>query len=136
MEEHMVRTLCAAAATIILTGAALAQTGSGQTEQAPGQSPRPGMMAGSADQGQGMPMMRGGDRRGGESRGGHGMMRGHFLVMMMAMVDTDASKSLSLEEVQAVHARIFAYADADGDGELTMEELRAFMHGASMPAPQ
>jgi hypothetical protein len=59
----------------------------------------------------------------------HGGMGPHMMRMMMAMVDTDASKTLSLEEVQAVHARLFAYADADSDGQLTLEEMRAFMHG-------
>ena len=67
---------------------------------------------------------------------GRGGMGPHMMLMMMALVDTDASGTLSLEEVQAVHARMFQYADTDDDGELTIEELRAFMDGEAMPRPQ
>ncbi len=56
--------------------------------------------------------------------------------MLMALVDTDASETLSLEEVQAVHARMFKYADTNDDGELTLDEMRAFMHGEETPAAQ
>jgi EF hand len=59
-----------------------------------------------------------------------------MMLMMMALVDTDTSGTLSLEEVQAVHARMFQYADTDDDGELTIDELRAFMHGEGMPGAQ
>ena len=55
---------------------------------------------------------------------GRGMMRPHMMLMMVAMVDADGSGALSLEEVQAVHARMFKYADADTDGELTLEDAR------------
>lgn len=98
---------------------------------------------GAAGQGGNMPMMRQGAGRGmmqghhmtgdGPGRGGMGP---HMMLMMMALVDTDASGTLSLEEVQAVHARMFQYADTDEDGELTIEEMRAFMHGGAMPAAQ
>jgi len=47
--------------------------------------------------------------------------------IMFALVDADGSGGLSLEEVQAAHARLFAAADADDDGELTRDEMRAFM---------
>jgi len=56
-------------------------------------------------------------------------MSGPMMRMMMAMIDTDANGTLSLEEVLAVHRRLFAYADTDGDGELTPEEIRLFMTG-------
>jgi hypothetical protein len=59
-----------------------------------------------------------------------------MMMLMMALVDTDASETLSLEEVQAVHARMFKYADTNDDGELTLDEMRAFMHGEEMPAAQ
>jgi|GEM_PF-1306845 hypothetical protein len=101
-------------------------------------------------QGPGGPMQRpdgDGPRRGPEFMGrgggpdwGHGdrgrgrMMMRHpmgpgMLTMMMILVDTDGSGTLSLEEVQAVHARIFNYADANDDGQLTEEELRGFFQG-------
>lgn len=122
----------AAAALVLSAGAALAQT-----QEAPGSQ---GHMMG-AGQAAGMPMMdRGAGMMGqpgmmgdGPGRGG---MRPHMMLMMMALIDTNASGTLSLEEVQAVHARMFQYADTDDDGELTIEELRAFMHGGAVPAAQ
>tara|TARA_R110000787_G_scaffold64464_1_gene145563 strand:+ start:500 stop:832 length:333 start_codon:yes stop_codon:yes gene_type:complete len=60
---------------------------------------------------------------------GPGMMGPGMMTMMMIMVDTNGDGALSIEEVQAVHTRMFNYADADKDGKLTPEELRGFMHG-------
>lgn len=82
-----------------------------------GQGRGSGMMTG----GQGMRPGMGGDRREG--------MKRHMMLMMFALVDQDGNERLSLEEVQALHARLFGYADADDDGELTMQELARFMHG-------
>jgi hypothetical protein len=56
-----------------------------------------------------------------------------MMVLMMIMVDTNGDGALSLEEVQAVHARIFNYADTDDDGRLTLDELRSFFHGGAGP---
>lgn len=125
------------AALVVAAGVAMAQS---QQETQPGGS-QPGMMMG---QGQGMPMMGRQGRPGMMQDGrpmmgdgmGRGMMRPHIMLMMMAMVDADGSGALSLEEVQAVHARMFKYADADGDGELTLDEMRAFMHGDEMQPAQ
>jgi len=52
-----------------------------------------------------------------------------MMTMMMILVDTDSDGALSLEEVQAAHARMFNYADTDKDGKLTREELQSFFHG-------
>lgn len=65
-----------------------------------------------------------GDGPGMMSRMGPGMM-----TMMMVMMDSDGDGALSLDEVQAVHTRMFNYADADKDGKLTPQELRGFFHG-------
>lgn len=140
-------TFCAAiAAVVLVAGGAFAQS-----EQGTG-TPEP--MTGAAGQGGTMPMMRqgaGGSMMQGQNMMGGAMMQGrhmmgegrgrggmgpHMMLMMMALVDTDASETLSLEEVQAVHARMFQYADTDDDGELTIEELRAFMHGEAMRGAQ
>ena len=87
--------------------------------------PGPGMMGGG--------MMGGGMMGPGFMGGGMmgpGMMgSGMMMTMMMAMMDTDGDGALSLEEVQAVHARMFKYVDADGDGKLSPDELRGFFHG-------
>jgi hypothetical protein len=125
----------AAAALVLAAGGAFAQT-----QQPPATPPGPMMGAGP---GPGTPMMGRGpwhDRTGGPGMMGDGPGRGwmhpHMMLMMMALVDTDGSETLSLEEVQAVHARMFKYADADDNGELTLEELRAFMQGGATPGGQ
>jgi hypothetical protein len=92
----------------------------------------PGMMGmGSGMMGMGPGMMGGGM---GPCMMGSGMgpgMRGGgvgpgMLTMMMAMMDTNGDGALSMEEVQAVHARMFNYADSDKDGKLTRDELQGF----------
>ena len=130
-------TICATiAALVLVAGGALAQseqgtaTAAGPTTGATRQGGTMPMVQHGAGRGmmQGHPMMGGGPGRGG--------MGPHMMLMMMALVDTDASETLSLEEVQAVHARMFQYADTDDNGELTVEELRAIMHGEAMPGAQ
>jgi hypothetical protein len=44
-------------------------------------------------------------------------------------MDTDGDGALSLEEMQAVHARVFTAMDANDDGRVTPEEMEGFMHG-------
>ena len=63
---------------------------------------------------------------------GQNMMGPNMMVMMMAMMDTNGDSALSLDEIQAVHARMFKYADTNGDGKLTLDEMKAFMHGGMM----
>ncbi|WP_297973449.1 hypothetical protein [uncultured Amaricoccus sp.] len=60
---------------------------------------------------------------------GPGMMGPGMMRMMLIVMDTDGDGALSLEEVQAVHARVFTAMDADGDGRVTTEEMEVFMHG-------
>lgn len=60
----------------------------------------------------------------------------HMMRMMMILLDTDGDGALSLDEIQAVHARFFKAVDADGDGKVTIEEIQAFMSpggGRTMP---
>jgi hypothetical protein len=139
--------ISAAAAMALAAGAADAQ-------QAPSSSPepqRPGAMAGSTAPNMpgprhgswAMRMMHGDDDdaswgrgRHGAWGGGHERMGPHMMIMMMAMIDTDGSGTLSLDEIQAVHARLFKYADTDGNGELTIEEIGAFMRGGPGMAEQ
>ena len=56
---------------------------------------------------------------------GPGMMMGSMMgpEMMIVMLDSNDDGKLSLEEFQAVHARMFKYFDKDGDGQLTEEEI-------------
>jgi Ca2+-binding EF-hand superfamily protein len=71
--------------------------------------------------GRGMNMMMGQDMMG-HRQGMH---------LMMVLMDTDGDGALSLEEVQAAHAKIFKAVDADKNGKVTLEEIQAFFGGTS-----
>ena len=62
---------------------------------------------------------------------GHGREEaGHRVAMQIffAVTDANGDGTLSLQEVQDTHARIFAHVDADDDGQVTKGEIRAFFH--------
>jgi hypothetical protein len=65
----------------------------------------------------------------GHGMGGHGMMRPAMMRIMVVMLDTDGDGALSLEEVQAVHARMFKAMDVDKNGRVTLEEMQQFIRG-------
>jgi hypothetical protein len=68
---------------------------------------------------------------------GHGMMgRGTMYRIMFALMDTDGDGTLSLEEFQAAHAKIFKAMDANKDGKLTLEEIEMFWRGGSPASNQ
>lgn len=144
MTRHVL-SLAAGAALLMTAGAVQAQTPP-QVDAKPGQSPQS-----QAQPGAGMPMMTPemmqmmlqqgamrpgagpGAMRSGMGRDGTGRgMTGHgpALRIMFAVVDENGDGALSLEEVQAFHARIFRAVDADDDGALTQAEVRDFMTGA------
>ena len=67
---------------------------------------------------------------------GHGMMGGRamgpppvMLRIIFALIDTDSDGTISLQEFQTAHERIFKAMDTNKDGQLTLEEMQAFMHG-------
>jgi Ca2+-binding EF-hand superfamily protein len=68
---------------------------------------------------------------------GRGSM-GHPMMMRMlfAMMDSDGDGTVSLQEFQAAHERIFKAMDANKDGRLTLEEIQAFMHGTRTSVPR
>jgi hypothetical protein len=117
-----------------ITGAAAQEAGSGMMQgcpqgQPPAQSGQPGWGMHGA-----MPWAHGhmGQGRMGQSRGPNmmalGMMGGGMMgpEMMVVMMDTNGDGVLSLDEFQAIHARMFKYLDANHDGQLTADELNAF----------
>lgn len=132
--------------SLVAASALAATAADAQTHQGPGhgsQQDRPGTMQQQSGGGQsaenrpagmmmghGRGIMAGGMRQG---AGGSGHMGPGMLTMMMVMMDANADRALSLEEFQAVHARMFKYADADNDGKLTLEELRKFHSGDAGP---
>jgi hypothetical protein len=48
--------------------------------------------------------------------------------VMFALIDTDSDGTISLQEFQAAHERIFKAMDTNKDGKLTLEEMQAFIH--------
>ena len=65
----------------------------------------------------------------GPGMGGSGMVR-----MMMILMDSDGDGSVSLQEFQAGHERMFKAMDVDKDGRLTLEEVQNF--GRALRGPR
>jgi hypothetical protein len=95
-----------------------------QAQQAEGSTGQGGMI-GCGMMGQGGAMGRG--TMGG--MGGRMMGRGMMMRMMFSLMDADGDGTLSLQEFQAAHERIFKAMDSNKDGRLTPEEMQAFMQG-------
>ena len=88
------------------------------------------------------------NRDGGPGDTGFGMMRrgwmgepgamqsGMMMRMLFALMDSDGDGTISLQEFQATHERIFKAMDANKDGRLTLEEVMAFMQGTGRSVPQ
>ncbi|WP_316232613.1 EF-hand domain-containing protein [Bradyrhizobium sp. SZCCHNPS2010] len=97
-------------------------------------TPQPGQQTQSSPMGQdGGGMMGPGSMMGGGMMGqmmGRGAMaRPLIMRVMFALMDTDSDGTLSLQEFQAAHERIFKAMDTNKDGKLTPEEMEAFIHG-------
>ncbi|HEU5017875.1 MAG TPA: EF-hand domain-containing protein [Pseudolabrys sp.] len=141
MRQHV---LVLTASALILAGTTAAtaqQSGGSPMAQQPVQGPmqqqgsghesiagQRGMMSrgmmGQRGMGRGMPGPRG-------MMGSPLMMRIVFILM-----DSNGDGTISLQEFQSAHERIFKAMDANHDGRLTLEEMQAFMQGSSKSMPR
>ena len=64
------------------------------------------------------------------------MGSGIMMRMLFALMDSDGDGTISLQEFQAAHERIFKAMDANKDGRLTLDEIQSFMQGTRRSAPQ
>jgi hypothetical protein len=76
------------------------------------------------------------EHMGHDMMGGGAMGHGTMFRMMFALMDADGDGTISLQEFQAAHERIFKAMDSNKDGLLTEEEMQAFMHGTRRSIPQ
>ena len=66
-----------------------------------------------------------------------GMTNRPFMMrIMFILMDADGDGTVSLQEFQAAHERIFKAMDSNKDGRLTFEEMQSFMQGAGGSMPQ
>jgi hypothetical protein len=115
-------------AFILACGAVAASAQQGATTQQQPQTQQQEHQLHHPDLGRGMGMM---------GRGGMmGVHSGMMMRMLFAMMDSDGDGTVSLQEFQAAHERIFKAMDANKDGVLTLEEIQAFMQGTRTPAPR
>jgi Ca2+-binding EF-hand superfamily protein len=63
------------------------------------------------------------------------MMNPFAMRIMFALMDGDGDGTVSLQEFQTAHERIFKAMDANKDGVLSLEEMQTFMRGPSRSAP-
>ena len=92
----------------------------------------PGMMGQDNMMGRGMMGQAGSTGRGPAPRG---MGDPVMMRILFSLVDSDGDGTVSLQEFQAAHERIFKAMDANKDGRLTLEEMQAFMQGRRTRAP-
>jgi Ca2+-binding EF-hand superfamily protein len=56
--------------------------------------------------------------------------------IIFALIDSDGDGTISLQEWQAAHEKIFKAMDTDKDGTVSFEEMMNFMQGSKRPTPQ
>jgi hypothetical protein len=137
--KNAIRAATAAIAIAGMTTIASAQTSAPDPHHPDAALPQASPSPEPSDRGEGRPAqsgMMGGEMMGGMMQGGMmgqgrmGVMSGsgHVMKVMFAITDLDGDGALSLDEIAAIHKRIFVAIDADKDGKATREELKTFMH--------
>ena len=115
------------------------QPGQQQTQQQPPGQEDSGMMGHGGMMGRGMMGQGGMMGRGMMGQGGMmscGMMGPPVMMrIIFSLMDSDGDGTISLQEFQAAHERIFKGMDANKDGRLTPEEMQAFMQGTRRAVP-
>jgi hypothetical protein len=119
-----------ASALLLVSNIATAQEHEMPSAGAQGQEPPSANMTGEDMKGGMCGGMMGHGMRGG-MRGSGMMGHGMFKRIIFVLMDTDDDGTLSLEEFQAAHAKIFKVIDADKDGKVTPAEMEMFMSGGS-----
>lgn len=66
---------------------------------------------------------------------GGSMHSAMMMRMLFTLMDNDGDGTVSLQEFQAAHERIFKAMDTNKDGRLTLEEMLAFMQGTRTQVP-
>jgi EF hand len=94
-----------------------------------------GMMGQGGMMGPGTMGMMGRGMMGGGMMGGGAMGPPIMMRMIFSLMDSDGDGTISLQEFQAAHERIFKGMDSNKDGRLTQEEMRAFMQGTRRSVP-
>ncbi len=64
------------------------------------------------------------------------MGSGVMMRMLFGLMDADGNGTVSLQEFQSAHERIFKAMDANKDGQLTLEEIQGFMQGPRRSVPR
>jgi Ca2+-binding EF-hand superfamily protein len=72
----------------------------------------------------------------GRSRGKMRRGGGIPLRIIFALMDTDSDGTVSLQEWQTAHERIFKAMNTNHDGRLTLDQIRAFMTGQTETGAQ
>jgi hypothetical protein len=106
-----------------------------QTQQQPTDHEGRGMMGQGGMMGPGMMGMMGRGMMGGGTMGGGAMGPPIMMRIIFSLMDSDGDGTISLQEFQAAHERIFKGMDSNKDGRLTQEEMRAFMQGTRRSVP-